>query len=70
MMNFAAPSGLETAAASYPCVSVMPPMLSALESDSDAHLSDLDDEIKEYIATRKAVHICRIQCSFLKSNDL
>ena len=53
--NDEAPSGLETPATSYPCVSVMPPMLSALESDSDAHLSDLDDEIKEYIATKKEV---------------
>ena len=33
----------------------MPPLASSLEDDSDAHLSDLDDDIKEYIATKKEV---------------
>ncbi len=39
-----------------PIVSIMPP-LPSLEDviDSDAHLSDLDDDIKKYIATKKEV---------------
>lgn len=43
-------------------VGVMPPVAS-VEDDSDAHLSDLDDDIKEYIATKKEVHIQCSDCS-------
>ena len=46
-------SGLETTAGCSG-VGIMPPMPS-FEDDSDAHLSDLDDDIKEYIATKKEV---------------
>lgn len=49
-------SGLETTAGCSG-VGIMPPVAS-LDDDSDANLSDLDDDIKEYIATKKEVHVC------------
>ena len=36
-------------------VGAMPPVAASFGDDNDGNLSDLDDDIKEYIATKKEV---------------